>query len=967
MYMNNFFARTTETAREQIDKLVSRVGHEFLAPLYANAYILVMNQVFSAGLGVVYWALAAHLFSADVVGQNSAIISTMMFLGALAELSLKAAMSRFVPRAGKHTTRLVVSAYAVNILAALLVTLAFFALGNYFSFTFALLTDTRVLPIILLFVPLFWAIFTVQDGVLNGLRESKWVLYENTVYNIIKIVLLGITFLIGYRYSLAASWFLPTPLLILLVNGLIFFRFIPRYTSAPNTQPASITVKQVAASVTGDHIGNIFAEACVRLLPLMVLDILGKSSNAYFYQAWLIGNTIYLIAYNLMTSFSVEASSNMEQIAAYSRRILVQKARLVTPLALAVLVFAPFILKIFGDEYALQGTSLLRWLALATFPMILNIWYLGYVRVIADNIAIIRNQTIILIVTLGLSYLWLPTYGISSVGVAWLLAQSVVAAIVIYRTAPVLLSRVSNYDAETTLSRNLRMRRADWRFLTSITHPRKTVCYKTNTLLVKAVAAVTLEQVVNGKKTSSSDFDLAVAINPDSSTLQAAHKALQSGGVLYTEWDSWRMGGANRIRHQLEKAGFSSIKLFWAYPTIDTPHVWLPIELEAGPYAYLLKQNIPGDLWILRFARSIIQYFLYAIVHSGFLPHLSAIAYKEMQSSPDFVSAICEEWSRAYGAGGKLSYIFKTGGTHLSSIISYTLFNPGKQEPDWIVKFSRLDKTGRDLEREYSILSALNETKTNTPALFVPHPVFFREHLGIHAIGQTTLNGIPLNKTARTISFEEAAKDITDWQIELAERTLTEWPHAPKEQVFDQLLTKLFDIGAGILTSQELAQALASLRTLKDLPLVCVHNDFAPWNLIQGNSRGLGAIDWGNANWSGLPMMDLIYSLSTLAFLSEDAWETSQRAAIYQRFLTATNPIGKTFTEYLNRYAEHLGIPHQRIPSLRLATWVFHCCNEYENNKLDYGMSGLSSRTTSGLCYPILKAELTWQSDNTPI
>ena len=127
---------------------------------------------------------------------------------------------------------------------------------------------------------------------------------------------------------------------------------------------------------------------------------------------------------------------------------------------------------------------------------------------------------------------------------------------------------------------------------------------------------------------------------------------------------------------------------------------------------------------------------------------------------------------------------------------------------------------------------------------------------------------------------------------------------------------------------------------------------------------GLGVFDWVEADRSGLPMLDLVYSLSTLVFLLEDAWESTQRIEVYRRLLDPATPTGKVFTDCLYRYADRLEIPHQRIPSLRLATWIFHCSNEYEINRIEFGTKGLSGRTISGEIFPLLKMELTMQSGN---
>ena len=222
-------------------------------------------------------------------------------------------------------------------------------------------------------------------------------------------------------------------------------------------------------------------------------------------------------------------------------------------------------------------------------------------------------------------------------GVAWTLAQSFVAVIVIYKMWPLLLGRDSHQSDKETVSKNRLLRRADWRFLTAVIYPRKSICY-TNGPLAASVAAITSEEAVTSKNVSAADtdFDLAVAVNPNSSTLEAAHHALRSGGVCYTEWNAWRMGGANRIRSQLKTAGFNSIQLFWVYPTFEAPQVWVPIESGAGPYEYLAQQGLGGDGRIQRFARMALQKFLNALVHLGLMSQLSAIAYKEVEISQRF-------------------------------------------------------------------------------------------------------------------------------------------------------------------------------------------------------------------------------------------------------------------------------------------------------------------------------------------
>ena len=80
-------------------------------PLLRNGMLLAVSSVLSALIGFGYWAVAARNYDTAAVGSNSAAISMMMLVAAIAQLNLSSAMARFVPTAGRRTMRLVAGAY----------------------------------------------------------------------------------------------------------------------------------------------------------------------------------------------------------------------------------------------------------------------------------------------------------------------------------------------------------------------------------------------------------------------------------------------------------------------------------------------------------------------------------------------------------------------------------------------------------------------------------------------------------------------------------------------------------------------------------------------------------------------------------------------------------------------------------------------------------------------------------------
>lgn len=422
-------------------RVYSSLRSHLRIPLFANAYALMTNQVVAAGLGFLYWLLAARLYTEDAVGVNSATISTIIYMAALAELSFKSAMTRFVPRAGKDAPRLIGTAFGINLGLAFLVSLFLITVGKRIPLTASLLTSIEIPPILLILATMFWSLSYIQDGVLIGMRRAKWVLAKNMALNVSKLVLLVILFRIMPEYGLVASWFVAVPIFVLVASILIFYRFMPDQFALDFSQTKRITRGELFKSISGDYIGALLSETSTRLLPLLVLHILGERFAAYYYQAWNIATALLLLVTSMTSSFTVEASANMAQLALHSRRILRQMVSLLVPAVAAIWISAPLILNLLGKNYAFESISLLRWLVLATLPYMLNSWYLSYSLVFANVKTIIFVQGLQLIVTISLSYLLMPLYGIVGIGMAWLLAQVVIAVFALSKLIQVLSGR----------------------------------------------------------------------------------------------------------------------------------------------------------------------------------------------------------------------------------------------------------------------------------------------------------------------------------------------------------------------------------------------------------------------------------------------------------------------------------------------------------------------------------------------
>jgi O-antigen/teichoic acid export membrane protein len=405
-------------------RIVSHLRH----PLFQNGYALIASSGTSAALGFLFWILAARFYTTQIVGLNSALISAMLFLSGVSQLSLNSVLIRFVPQAGTATRRLVIYSYLACTVVAAVIGLFFTLRLTVWEPALAQINPGASWQLFFILATMLWCIFTLQDSVLAGLRQALWVPLENTVFAVVKLVLV-----IGLAGSMQSSgiflaWNIAVLVVLLPVNWLIFKRLIPRHVRNTEGRTVRLSPRVIGKFAGGNYLGNLFFLASTALLPVMVTALAGPRANAYFYPPWMIVTSLQLIALNMAISFTVEATLDQTQLNHYGWRILVQTARLVVPLVIIIFVCAPLILQLFGSAYAEEGTALLRWLLLGALPNIVTAWFIGMSRVRNHPRSIVLVQGSFSVLMLSLSFLLLTRMGITGIGLAWFISQTVIAA-----------------------------------------------------------------------------------------------------------------------------------------------------------------------------------------------------------------------------------------------------------------------------------------------------------------------------------------------------------------------------------------------------------------------------------------------------------------------------------------------------------------------------------------------------------
>ena len=187
----------------------------------------MLSSLATAAIGVLFWLLAAHFYSPAVVGRDSVAVSTLMFMGGVAQLNLASALIRFIPPAGRSVRRLVVCVYALSAAICAGLAIVFLLLVGHLVPSLAYLRTDRWLPMWWVLSSVAWAIFVLEDGALTGLRRAPIVPIENAGFSLLKAAIVIPFAAIFPAIGIFIAWTLATIVTILPTNIYLFGRAIP--------------------------------------------------------------------------------------------------------------------------------------------------------------------------------------------------------------------------------------------------------------------------------------------------------------------------------------------------------------------------------------------------------------------------------------------------------------------------------------------------------------------------------------------------------------------------------------------------------------------------------------------------------------------------------------------------------------------------------------------------------------------
>ncbi|MDN4516576.1 lipopolysaccharide biosynthesis protein [Mycolicibacterium austroafricanum] len=404
------------------------------ANLNVNTISLMVSNVLTCVLGLVYWGAAARVFPAEDVGVAAALINSALMLSTLSILSIDRFYERFLPVAGHRAGELISRGFLLVTAVSMAGGIALIVFGPRET----LFTSDWVLLAYPLFVVVI-AVFILQDKVLAGLGVARWAAVKNTGLAVGKLaVLLAVATLAGSgalmgtaaaSTAIVAAWGSTAALIAAYFFVVISRRCRqhPRFSLHPNLPPW----KDIWS-----YFGSSFGIAAMLstgalLVPLIVVAQAGPAANAHFQIAWQFVSALYLTIHLVVSPYVAEAATHPDKIPALSWRTVRMLIAVAVVGCAGLILVAPPMLSLIGSDYRTGSEDLLLLAAIFVPLSVIGAAYEGFARV-QRKLRLQLFMTFVWTLTVvGGSLIATRYVGVTGVGWAYLAAESICAVVLI--------------------------------------------------------------------------------------------------------------------------------------------------------------------------------------------------------------------------------------------------------------------------------------------------------------------------------------------------------------------------------------------------------------------------------------------------------------------------------------------------------------------------------------------------------
>lgn len=386
--------------------------------LYRNSVILILDTGFLGIAGFLFWIISAHYYSANTIGLTTTVISACSLLSSISLLGLDNSFIRFLPKK-QHNAALVNTGLTLGLIIATVVGAGYVLAIPAVTPTLDFITENLPLSLVFVSFVILLTLNTLTNGVFLAHRAARYILYGNLGLSVAKL-LLPIP-LEGLRTSgLIVALCTATGIAVALSVGFLKKSLAYRLRPILNSRCIADTYRFSGSN----YAASLLQAAPALLIPVIIAVRLHARDSGYFYIALMIANLIYIIPNAASQSLFVEGAHQETALKQYARRSSMLIGALLVPASVTVIIAAPTIMSIFGEEDTAASIDMLRILVASSAFVAVNYTVMSILRVTYRLTALVTVNLGGTVTAGTLAYILAPE-GVVMTAWAWLLAQAV--------------------------------------------------------------------------------------------------------------------------------------------------------------------------------------------------------------------------------------------------------------------------------------------------------------------------------------------------------------------------------------------------------------------------------------------------------------------------------------------------------------------------------------------------------------
>jgi O-antigen/teichoic acid export membrane protein len=339
-----------------IRKAVSGIGAALRksAPLLANSGALAIGTLTTAGLGLVYWWIAARSFPPEAIGRASALLAVIGLIGILGDAGLGTLLVGEISRHRNRAPGLVVAALAINFPLLFAMSALFLAGEAYFAGQ--ALTDGWFDSALFVFGSCLTGASGIGSQAQLGNLRSAGRMVQQVMFAVIKLVLIVAAVAVGVLSddAILATWFGG-----LTLSWLLFDLVTTGDARKLVGRPDYALLGTLRRKVFGHYVLDVAVLSPGAIMPYLVLVLLSPTTNAAFASMWMLVSMAAIVPAVLATALFPVAVANPDQ-ARHDIMVSLSASLLFSGACAAFLfVFSQELLALFNPAYpAIAGDGL---------------------------------------------------------------------------------------------------------------------------------------------------------------------------------------------------------------------------------------------------------------------------------------------------------------------------------------------------------------------------------------------------------------------------------------------------------------------------------------------------------------------------------------------------------------------------------------------------------------------------------